>query len=161
MKKFLWAIAIVAVSLSSCRKDKTEEKDKPLKEYVIGDWNMTSINLSGNIQSPFFSGQLVGNGTEVSGRWTFRENGTVRAETKYKMNITIAGFSVGEEEVDEVIEGTYTVSGEDTVVLTAEGETTTYTIRNRENTKFEAVSTEEFNDMGATGNIRVVIGISR
>jgi hypothetical protein len=159
MKKLLLAMSIMAIAFSSCRK--TEEKDKSLSEYIIGDWNMHSIALSGNIESPFFSGPVSGTGSEVSGGWNFRENGTFRGRMKYKMTITVSGIPLGTEDEDEVIEGTYSVSGDDSISLTSDGETVNYKIRKRENSSFELTFSEVFDDMGATGNLNFVVGMRR
>lgn len=157
MKKLLFAFALVAVTLGGCKKDEeVEAKDQPMNEYVLGDWNFYKVNLTGQI----FTFNLTGTGKNVSGKWTFKNDGTVRAEVKYEMDIMANGQVLDSETADEVIIGTYTTTAT-TVTVIADGETTTYQVANRENTSFDLKFSEVINEGGFTGNLDFTIGLRR
>ncbi|MCH8553627.1 MAG: hypothetical protein LAT76_00605 [Schleiferiaceae bacterium] len=168
MKKLLFAVATMGLLFASCSKDDdsnggNEPKNAPLAEYILGIWNFNDVSVSGNIQSPFFSGTINGTSEDVSGNWEFKSNGTVTAQMKYKMTISVQGMVIDEEEVDETLNGTYTVTSETSISLTdaTTNEVTTFNIANRNNTSFDLTSTEEINEMGATGTINTVVKLGK
>jgi outer membrane lipoprotein-sorting protein len=156
MKKFFAMFALLAVVLTGCKKEEeVEPKNQPMQEYVQGDWNFYKVNLTGQISVI----SVTGTGTAVSGKWTFRADGTFRAETKYTLEITSNGQSLGSETIDEVLEGTYTTT-ETSIVVVADGETTTYTVVNRENTSFDLNFSDVITDP-APGTLNITVGLRR
>jgi hypothetical protein len=155
--RFCSLFALIALSLSSCRKDKEEVggADNTLRAFIIGDWKVDSVHVTGDYQSPTLNGEIDGTGFNVSGNWTFREDGTFYAQTKYNLSLVIGGTSMGYGTIDETIEGIYAIKGSNRIELTADagGEVTEYTISNRKKTSFSAMKSETFTGPDETMSI--------
>lgn len=159
--RFYFFFAFIAISLASCRKDEVVEEANTLGTYIIGDWKIDSVNLSGDYQSPSVSGEIKGTGFNVTGNWTFREDGTFEIKAKYNLTMSIAGNSTGYGTVDETIAGSYVIKGQNTIETTYDGGVRVYTIRNREATSFSALYESAFNEPNESGLMRYEFGISR
>jgi len=163
--RFCFLFALIGFSLSSCRKDKDEVggEDNTLREYIIGDWKVDSVHVSGDYQSQSLNGEIVGTGFNVSGNWTFREDGTFYAQTKYNLSLVIGGTPMGYGTVDETVEGNYVIKGPNRIEMTddADGKVKVYTIRNRKNASFSAMNSVTFTEPDGSGVMNYEIGISR
>jgi hypothetical protein len=162
MRKFLFAFGLLSLVFTGCKKE--EEKDKPLAEYVEGDWNMTSIRGQAEITSPFINGSLVATGLDVSGKWTFRSNGKVDVNMSYRMRLTIDGNLVDEEE-DPTVENftaDYKVISDTQIEITEDGEPPIMlTVRNRENTSFELRTSQQMDEFGDPIEYVITTGLRR
>jgi hypothetical protein len=160
--RFYFLFALIAFSISSCRKDDVEEEGNTLGTYVIGDWKIDSIHVSGDFQSPILNGEIEGTGFNITGNWTFSEDGTFDIKTYYNLDLSIAGNPMGYGTVDEAIAGTYVIKGPNSIELTYDGEVRIYTITNRRTNSFSALYSDPFDEPdGSSGVMRFEIGISR
>jgi hypothetical protein len=161
MKNFLFAFAILSVLLSGCKKE--QEKDKPLSEYLVGDWGVVKLSTTADIVSPMINGRYEATGSAFSGKWTFSSDGKLTANFNYNITLRIAGNIVEENEpVNESFSGTYKVLSDSEMEITISGEQPlTARIRNRENKSFELVVDNEIDEFDAPTVFTTVIGFQR
>jgi hypothetical protein len=161
MKKLLFAFATLAILSTSCKEDEPVETVAPLGEFIVGTWNFDDVALNGNIQTPLFSGELVGTASNVSGVWDLKADGTLSGQMKYDLAISLGGFPFGNEQVDESVVGTYTVKDENTLTVTMDSVTSDYQVQSRTSNTLVLVSTEEVNEDGSTGTITTRVNLSK
>jgi hypothetical protein len=161
MKKILFTLVVFSVILSGCRKE--QEKDKPLSEYIVGDWSMVKLITTADIVSPFVNGRYEATGSDFSGKWTFASDGKVTANLNYKITLRIAGNLVEENEpVNESFSGTYRVLSDSEIEITISGESPiTVRVRNRENKSFELIFTDEIDEFDVPTVFTTVLGFQR
>jgi hypothetical protein len=80
MKKLLWVLSLLLFVLASCEKDPA--RNQPLEAYLIGEWRFESFYQLN--KSKFQGGVTEIHGSDLSGTWTFGNNGALTINTVYR-----------------------------------------------------------------------------
>jgi hypothetical protein len=159
--RFSFLFALIAFAFSSCNKDKAEEEVNTLGTYIIGNWKIDSIIVTGDYQSPSLNGEIEGTGFSIVGSWTFREDGTFAIKSKYNLTLSIGGNPLGYAPIEEDFEGSYVIKGPNSIETTHDGEVRVYTISHRKTNSFTALYSDSFDEPDESGVMRYEFGMSR
>lgn len=124
MKKLI-ALSLAALVFVACKK-----KDKePEVDNLVGQWNLTEINFTGFAELGGQTINLTGEGSDYSGGYNLKADGTMSYNTKYTLNVVVPIVGTFPFPVDVSGSGTWKRQGDEKIIITDENGTQEFPIK--------------------------------